>query len=118
VFDRYPEIGGLLTFGISPSSKLGKAGDVTAVGKSLKDGHRVFRLNTEIGKDSAIDELMAEYDAVFMGMGYLHLYERAGFPGEGSAACMMNRAGIIWLPTSIATRGPLKSRLPTSSTWR
>lgn len=28
-----------------------------------------FRLNTEIGKDVTIDELLAEYDAVFMGMG-------------------------------------------------
>lgn len=28
-----------------------------------------FRLNTEIGKDITIDELLAEYDAVFMGMG-------------------------------------------------
>ena len=28
-----------------------------------------FRLNTEIGKDVSIETLLADYDAVFMGMG-------------------------------------------------
>lgn len=40
-----------------------------------------FRLNTEIGKDVTIDELLAEYDAVFMGMG-TYTYMKGGFPGE------------------------------------
>lgn len=37
-----------------------------------------FRLNTEIGKDVTIDELLAEYDAVFMGMG-TYTYMKGGF---------------------------------------
>ena len=37
-----------------------------------------FRLNTEIGKDITIDELLAEYDAVFMGMG-TYTYMKGGF---------------------------------------
>ena len=31
-----------------------------------------FRLNTEIGVDITIEQLFADYDAVFMGMGNLH----------------------------------------------
>ena len=40
-----------------------------------------FRLNTEIGVDVTIEQLLAEYDAVFMGMGTYTLHE-GGFPGE------------------------------------
>jgi glutamate synthase (NADPH/NADH) small chain len=40
-----------------------------------------FRLNTEIGKDIAFDKLLADYDAVFLGMG-TYTYMKGGFPGE------------------------------------
>lgn len=79
VFDRYPEIGGLLTFGI-PEFKLEKP--VMAKRRELFEGMGVeFRLNTEIGTDVTIDELLADYDAVFMGMG-TYTYMKGGFPGE------------------------------------
>ncbi|MBA3979794.1 MAG: glutamate synthase small subunit [Alcanivorax sp.] len=79
VFDRYPEIGGLLTFGI-PEFKLEKP--VMAKRREVFEGMGIeFRLNTEIGKDITIDELLEEYDAVFMGMG-TYTYMKGGFPGE------------------------------------
>lgn len=79
VFDRYPEIGGLLTFGI-PEFKLEKP--VMAKRREVFEGMGIeFRLNTEIGKDITIDELLDEYDAVFMGMG-TYTYMKGGFPGE------------------------------------
>ena len=79
VFDRYPEIGGLLTFGI-PEFKLEKS--VLARRREVFEGMGIeFRLNTEIGKDVMIDDLLAEYDAVFMGMG-TYTYMKGGFPGE------------------------------------
>ena len=79
VFDRYPEIGGLLTFGI-PEFKLEK--NVMAKRREVFSGMGVeFRLNTEIGKDISMEELMSEYDAVFMGMG-TYTYMKGGFPGE------------------------------------
>ncbi len=79
VFDRYPEIGGLLTFGI-PEFKLEK--DVMVRRREVFEGMGIeFRLNTEVGKDVTIDELMADYDAVFLGMG-TYKYMRGGFPGE------------------------------------
>jgi glutamate synthase (NADPH/NADH) small chain len=40
-----------------------------------------FHLNTEIGKDIGFEQLLADYDAVFLGMG-TYTYMRGGFPGE------------------------------------
>ncbi|MDN0076641.1 FAD-dependent oxidoreductase [Crenobacter sp. SG2303] len=80
VFDRYEEIGGLLTFGI-PEFKLEK--DVVKTRRLIMEEMGVeFRLNTEIGRDVSIDELLEEYDAVFMGMG-AYQYMKGGFDGEG-----------------------------------
>ncbi|MGB1868963.1 MAG: FAD-dependent oxidoreductase, partial [Porticoccaceae bacterium] len=79
VFDRYPEIGGLLTFGI-PEFKLEK--EVIRTRRDVLEGMGVeFRLNTEIGTDISIDELLADYDAVFLGMG-TYTTMKGGFPGE------------------------------------
>lgn len=79
VFDKYPEIGGLLTFGI-PEFKLEKS--VLSRRREIFTEMGVeFRLNTEIGKDISIDELLEEYDAVFMGMG-TYTYMKGGFEGE------------------------------------
>ena len=79
VFDRYPEIGGLLTFGI-PEFKLEKS--VMTLRREIFEGMGIeFRLNTEVGTDIAPGELMEQFDAVFLGMG---TYEsmRGNFPGE------------------------------------
>lgn len=79
VFDRYEEIGGLLTFGI-PEFKLEKA--VVKRRREIMEGMGVeFRLNTEIGRDIQIEELLNQYDAVFMGMG-AYKYMKGGFEGE------------------------------------
>jgi glutamate synthase (NADPH) small chain len=79
VFDRYPEIGGLLTFGI-PEFKLEKS--VMARRRQVFTEMGVeFRLNTDVGKDISMETLMADYDAVFMGMG-TYTYMKGGFPGE------------------------------------
>jgi len=79
VFDRYPEIGGLLTFGI-PMFKLEK--DVMSRRREIFEGMGIqFRLNTEVGKDVSFQQLLAEYDAVFLGMG-TYKAMKGGFPGE------------------------------------
>ncbi|WP_018152411.1 FAD-dependent oxidoreductase [Leeia oryzae] len=79
VFDRYEEIGGLLTFGI-PEFKLEK--EVVQRRRQIMEEMGVeFRLNTDIGKDITIDELLRNYDAVFMGMG-AYKYMKGGFEGE------------------------------------
>jgi len=67
VYDKYPEIGGLLTFGI-PEFKLEKQILVKRK-KYLEDIGVEFVLKTEIGKDISIDDLDCQYDKVFLGMG-------------------------------------------------
>ncbi|SEQ28854.1 glutamate synthase (NADPH/NADH) small chain [Amphritea atlantica] len=79
VFDRHPEIGGLLTFGI-PEFKLDK--DVMVRRREIFTEMGVeFRLNTNVGKDIQMQELLDQYDAVFLGMG-TYTYMKGGFPGE------------------------------------
>jgi len=79
VFDRHPEIGGLLTFGI-PEFKLEKT--VMTKRREIFTGMGIeFRLNTEIGRNISIEQLLQEYDAVFMGMG-TYTSMKGGFPGE------------------------------------
>lgn len=79
VFDKYPEIGGLLTFGI-PEFKLEKS-VMTRRRQIFTDMGIEFRLNIEIGKDISMAELLRDYDAVFMGMG-TYTYMKGDFPGE------------------------------------
>src|SRR6056300_2105309 len=79
VFDRNPEIGGLLTFGI-PEFKLEK--DVMVQRREVFEAMGVeFQLNTEVGKDVTMQELVDQFDAVFLGMG-TYTYMKGGFPGE------------------------------------
>ena len=79
VFDRYEEIGGLLTFGI-PEFKMEKW--VMTRRREVLEGMGVeFRLGTEVGRDVTMQELLDGFDAVFMGMG-TYTYMKGGFPGE------------------------------------
>ena len=79
VFDRHPEVGGLLTFGIPPF-KLEK--EVVLKRRTVQEEMGVeFRLDTEIGRDISFQRLHDEYDAVFLGMG-TYTAMKGGFPGE------------------------------------
>lgn len=79
VYDAYSEIGGLLTFGIPPF-KLEK--DIVRKRREILEYMGVeFVLNTRIGEDISIDQLLEDYDAVFLGMG-TYTSVRGGFPGE------------------------------------
>ena len=79
VFDAYPEIGGLLTYGIPPF-KLEKS--VIRTRREILEGMGVqFVLNTRIGEDKPFDSLLDDFDAVFLGMGTYN-YVKGGFPGE------------------------------------
>lgn len=79
VYDRYPEIGGLLSFGI-PSFKLEK--EVVQTRRALLEEMGVeFVLNTNIGTDIPFQKLVDDYDAVFLGMG-TYTYMKGEFHGE------------------------------------
>jgi len=79
VFDRHPEIGGLLTF-VIPEFKLEK--DIVKNRRDILEEMGVeFNLNINIGTDIPFQKLLDEYDAVFMGMG-TYTYMQANIPGE------------------------------------
>ncbi|VXA79695.1 MULTISPECIES: FAD-dependent oxidoreductase [Aeromonas] len=79
VFDKYPEIGGLLTFGI-PSFKLEK--EVMQRRREIFEDMGIeFRLETEVGKDVTFTDLLGEFDAVFLGVG-TYKYMKGGFENE------------------------------------
>ncbi len=79
VYDAYPEIGGLLTYGIPPF-KLEKR--IVQQRREILEGMGVtFVLNTRIGDDKPVEELLDNYDAVFLGMG-TYKFVRGEFAGE------------------------------------
>ena len=81
VFDKNPEIGGLLTFGI-PSFKLEKS--VMISRREYFESLGVeFRLNTTVGKDVMFEDLQTEFDAVFLGMG-TYTFIKGGFKNESA----------------------------------
>ncbi len=82
VFDRYDEIGGLLTYGIPPF-KLDKSIVRTRRAVLEEMGVR-FTLKTEIGRDVAFSTLLQNYDSVFVGTGAYTAVD-AKLPGQESA---------------------------------
>ena len=79
VFDRYPAVGGLLTFGIPPF-KLEKE-VVARRADLLREMGIEFRLGQEVGKDIPFADLLRDFDAVFLGMG-TYKAKQGHFPGE------------------------------------
>jgi glutamate synthase (NADPH/NADH) small chain len=85
VYDRYPEIGGLLSFGI-PDFKLELA--VMRRRREILEGAGVhFKLNCEIGRDIQAVELEQMHDALFFGTGTYKPVE-ASIPG-------VDKGGIV-----------------------
>jgi glutamate synthase (NADPH/NADH) small chain len=79
VYDRYEQIGGLLQFGI-PSFKLDKS--VIAQRREVLEGMGVeFRLGVDVGRDVTLEQLLDEYDAVFLGTG-AYRYTDGGLSGQ------------------------------------
>ena len=79
MFDRYEEIGGLLTFGIPPF-KLEK--QVMATRRAVLEAMGVqFHLGVEIGRERTIESLFSEFDAVFAATG-AYRYVDAQLPGQ------------------------------------
>jgi glutamate synthase (NADPH) small chain len=106
VFDRYEEIGGLLTFGIPPF-KLEKS--VIETRRKVLEAMGVnFILRTDVGKDIAFATLLADYDAVFVGTGCYTAVD-AALPGQHLAG------RVEALPFLIANaRATLGSDIPSA----
>ncbi|MCA9977808.1 MAG: NAD(P)-dependent oxidoreductase, partial [Anaerolineales bacterium] len=67
VYEAWPEAGGVLIYGI-PSFKLEKHVVQNKIG-DLEEAGVTFITNTRIGEDITVDDLISEYDAVFLGTG-------------------------------------------------
>ena len=79
VYDRHPEIGGLLSFGI-PEFKLEHK--VIRTRRRILEGMGIeFILNTNIGDDVSFSDLLENHDAVFLGLG-TYTPMTGGMPGE------------------------------------
>ncbi len=79
VYDKHPEIGGLLSFGI-PEFKLEHK--VIKTRRRILEGMGIeFVLNTNIGKDISFQEIIDSHDAVFLGLG-TYTPMKGNMPGE------------------------------------
>ncbi len=81
VYDRHPEIGGLLSFGI-PEFKLEHR--IIKIRRRILEGMGIrFVLGATIGQDISFEEIADKHDAVFLGLGtYEEIY--GALPGERS----------------------------------
>jgi glutamate synthase (NADPH) small chain len=79
IYEEWPKLGGLLHYGI-PSFKLGKD-FIAAKFDHLEAMGVKFMLNLRIGRDVQVDDLLRQYDAVFLGIG-APLGHSIKLPGE------------------------------------
>ena len=79
ILDNWPEPGGVLRYGI-PSFKMGK-GIVDDKVALLKDLGVEFIANVSIGRDKSVEQLLDEYDAVYLGHG-ASIGASPNLPGE------------------------------------
>ena len=104
VYDRQPRIGGLLTFGIPPF-KLDKQ-IVERRHQLMTEMGVEFRLGVEIGRDLPFTTLLAEYDAVFLGMGSYRAVS-GGLAGEALPGVIL---ALPYLESNIRRELSLASR--------
>jgi len=81
VYDKHPEIGGLLSFGI-PEFKLEHK--VIKTRRRILEGMGIrFVLGANIGQEISFNEVLENHDAVFLGLGTYQAM-KGGMPGEDS----------------------------------
>jgi len=86
IFERADRPGGLLTYGI-PGFKLDKSVVLRRV-KWMEEAGLKIHYGVEVGKDKPFDELVREFDAVFIGVGATK-QRRSGIPNEDAKGCML-----------------------------
>jgi glutamate synthase (NADPH/NADH) small chain len=82
VYDKHPEIGGLLSFGI-PEFKLEHK--IIKTRRGILEGMGIkFVLGANIGQEISFQEVLQNHDAVFLGLG-TYSAMKGGMPGEDSS---------------------------------
>ncbi len=108
IFEKKPEAGGLNTYGIAyykltPEVSLDEVNLVKSLGVE-------FRTGVEVGKDIAMDKILAEFDAVFLGVGLGHTL-RLDIPGEDKEGMVEALEFIEWLHTRPLHQVPVGERV-------
>jgi glutamate synthase (NADPH/NADH) small chain len=112
VYDRYEEIGGLLTFGIPPF-KLEK--EVIATRRAVLEAMGVrFHLGVEVGRDIGFDKLLADFDAVFVGTGAYTAVD-GHLPGQELAGVLPALPFLIANARQVLRAGTLETTLATDA---
>ncbi|NLS78673.1 MAG: FAD-dependent oxidoreductase [Chloroflexi bacterium] len=80
IFEALPVLGGMMAVGI-PDYRLPREQLNAEIDDILQAGNVQVRTNTRVGQDVTMDQLRAEYDAVYVAVG-AHKSLRLGVPGE------------------------------------
>ena len=108
IFEKKPEAGGLNTYGIAyykltPETSLREIDLVKSLGVEIRTG-------VEVGKDIAMEKILDEFDAVFLGVGLGHTY-RLDVPGEDKEGVVEALEFIEWLHTRPLHQVPVGERV-------
>lgn len=108
IFEKKPEAGGLNTYGIAyyklpPEVSLAEVELIKRLGVEIRTG-------VEVGHDLAMAQLLAEYDAVFMGIG-LGRTLTLGIPGEDKKGVVEALEFIDWIHTRPLHEVPVGARV-------
>lgn len=109
VYEAWPEPGGVLIYGI-PSFKLEKHVVMRKI-RDLEEAGVTFVTNTRIGETLTLDDLQAEYDAVFLGTG-AGVEARMDIPGEDLHGIYTATDFLIRANVPAAMRPPEKKDPP------
>lgn len=108
IFEKKPEAGGLNTYGIAyykltPEVSLAEVNLVKSLGVEIRTG-------IEVGKDIAMDKILAEYDAVFLGVGLGNTL-KLDIPGEEKQGVVEALEFIDWIHTRPLHQVPVGERV-------
>jgi len=108
IFEKKPEAGGLNTYGIAyykltPEVSLDEVNLVKSLGVEIRTG-------VEVGKDMAMDKILADFDAVFVGIGLGHTFQ-LDVPGEDKEGVVEALEFIEWLHTRPLHQVPVGERV-------
>jgi glutamate synthase (NADPH/NADH) small chain len=108
IFEKKPEAGGLNTYGIAyyklpPEVSLDEVKLVKSLGVEIRTG-------VEVGVDIGMGKILADFDAVFLGVGLGHTYQ-LDIPGEDKGGVVEALEFIEWIHTKPLHQVPVGARV-------
>lgn len=108
IFEKKAQAGGLNTYGIAyykltPEVSLKEVELVKSLGVEIRTG-------VQVGKDVAMEKILADFDAVFLGVGLGHTY-KLDVPGEDKQGVVEALEFIEWIHTKPLHQVPVGERV-------